>query len=71
MIEKINIPFTGLDTPTKRARILLYFDDSLICDGSIHSPGKYCITPLYLQGEMCDLKPGNYAVTLKCCVDGV
>ncbi len=69
-IVKLNIPFSGLKAESKRARILLCLDDTVICDGSIHSPNCWILTPLFLQGEMCDLKPGKHTVTLKCCVDG-
>ena len=34
---KLNIPYTGHDSPERRARIILYLDDEEIYDGSIYN----------------------------------
>ena len=67
---ELYIPFTGFDKANHRARILLYLDDKVICDGSRFSSVDWLLIPLSLKGELYDLKPGTHTVTLKCCVDG-
>jgi len=68
---RLNIPFTGNDGGLSiRSRILLYLDEELICDGSIHNGTSYELKPLQLIGELFDLKSGKHIIKLKCCVSG-
>ena len=69
-IIKLSIPFTGISGSDKRARILLCLDDEVIADGSMYSSNSMMFNPLFLQGEIPDLKPGTHSITLKCCVNG-
>lgn len=65
----LNIPFTGNNTASSRSRILLYFDDELLCDGTIFNSNSWELKPLHLEGIAVDVKPGNHKVKLICCVD--
>lgn len=69
-IIKLNIPFCSINPSGKRARILLYLDDEVIADDSKFSNTDWTVFPIFLYGEICDLKPGTHKITLKCCVDG-
>ena len=69
-IIKLNIPFISFNPKGYRARIFLCLDDEVIADGSIFSCADWFILPLFLQGEICDLKPGIHKIKLKCCVNG-
>ena len=67
---KLNIPLVGLDKATQYARILLYFDDEMICDGSMWSHVEWELKPLYLDGISTNIKAGNHKVKLMSCVTG-
>ena len=68
---RLSIPFTGNNGGLgTRSRILLFLDEELICDGSIHNGTSWELKPLQLYGEIFDLKPGEHTVKLKCCVNG-
>ena len=68
---RLSIPFTGNSGEIgARSRILLYLDEELICDGSIHNGTKWELRPLQLYGETFDLKHGEHTVKLMCCVSG-
>ena len=43
---KLNIPLVGIDKEKQYARILLYFDDEMICDGSMWSHIPWELKPL-------------------------
>ena len=66
---RLSIPFTGNNGGSGvRSRILLYLDEELICDGSMHNGIQWELKPLQLYGEVFELKPGEHIVRLKCCV---
>ena len=68
---RLSIPFTGNNGGLGvRSRILLYLDEELICDGSIHNGSSWELKPLQLYGETFDLKPGEHTIKLMCCVSG-
>ena len=68
---RLSIPFTGNNGGLgARSRILLYLDEELICDGSMHNGIQWELKPLQLYGEVFELKPGEHTVRLKCCVSG-
>ena len=69
-IIKLNIPFCSINTSGKRARILLSLDDEVIADDSKFSNIDWTMFPIFLYGEICDLKPGTHKIKLICCVDG-
>ena len=66
---KLDIPFTGNDTIGSRSRILLYLDDTLLCDGTMHNQDQWELKPLHLEGICVDVKPGIHKLKLMCCVD--
>ena len=45
-------------------------DDEVISDDSKYSNTNWTIFPIFLYGEVCDLKPGTHQIKLKCCVNG-
>ena len=67
---KLNIPLVGIDKEKQYARILLYFDDEMICDGSIWSHIPWELKPLFLEGIATNVKEGNHKIKLMCCVTG-
>ena len=54
----LDIPFTGNQCSRSRSRILLYFGDELLCDGTIFNQNEWELKPLNLEGIVVDVKPG-------------
>ena len=67
---KLNIPLVAINEKKKYARILLYFDDQMIYDGTIWSQVEWEMKPLNLEGIVTDIKKGEHKLKLKCCVSG-
>ena len=67
---KLNIPLVAIDSKQNYARILLYFDDQMICDGTMWSHVEWELKPLCLEGIVTNLKKGEHKLKLKCCVTG-
>ena len=70
---RLSIPLTGNSGNVgARSRILLYLDDEVICDGSIHNGVSWELRPINLIGEIFDLKAWEHKIKLLCCVnDGI
>ena len=68
-IIKLNIPFCSINPSGVRSRIFLCLDDEVIADDSKYSNTNWTYFPIFLYGEVCDLKQGTHKITLKCCVD--
>ena len=66
---QLNIPYSGLRGYDSVARILLYLDEDLICDGSIYSKEAYILRPLNLSGYKSNLIAGHHKLILKACTD--
>ena len=66
---QLNIPYSGLRGYDSVARILLYLDEDLICDGSIYSKEAYVLRPLNLSGYKSNLIAGHHKLILKACTD--
>ena len=66
---QLNIPYSGLRGYESVARILLYLDEDLICDGSIYSKEAYILRPLNLSGYKSNLIAGHHKLILKACTD--
>ena len=67
---KLNIPLVAIDEKKNYARILLYFDNQMIYDGSMWSHVEWEMKPLNLEGIVTDIKKGEHKLKLKCCVSG-
>ena len=67
---KLNIPLVAIDTKQNYARILLYFDDEMIYDGTMWSHVDWELKPLNLEGIAAGVKAGKHKLKLKCCVSG-
>jgi len=63
------IPFTGLDTAEKRARIVAYIDNEVICDLTIHTPKKWLLRPIYISGFSLNVNEGKHRFKIKACVE--
>ena len=61
---QLNIPFTSLFNCISCARILLYLDDDMICDGSFAIQNDWFLHPLNLFGHKTDLKKGHHKMKL-------
>ena len=66
---QLNIPYSGLRGYESVARILLYLDEDLICDGSIYSKEAYILRPLNLSGYKSNLIAGHHKLILKACTN--
>ena len=66
---QLNIPYSGVRGYETVARILLYLDEDLICDGSIYSKEAYILRPLNLSGYKSNLIAGHHKLILKACTD--
>ena len=66
---QLNIPYSGIRGYNSVARILLYLDEDLICDGSIYSKEAYILRPLNLSGYKTNLIAGHHKLMLKACTD--
>lgn len=68
---RLSISFTGNNGQLGEcSRIILYLDDGLICDGSLHNGTAFELKALQLFWEKFNLKPGQHTVKLLCCVNG-
>ncbi|KAG4104423.1 hypothetical protein H8356DRAFT_926908 [Neocallimastix lanati (nom. inval.)] len=66
---ELNIPFTGIDNANHRARIVVYIDDEVICDSTIHTPANWILYPLFISGFSLNVKEGMHMFKIKACVD--
>ena len=67
---RLNIPLTGIDKAKCYARILLYLDDKMLCDGSIWSHVKWELKPIFLEGTGVNIQKGIHKIKLMCSVSG-
>ena len=67
---RLNIPLTGIDLKKCYARILLYLDDKMLCDGSIWSHVDWELKPIFLEGSGVNIKKGIHKIKLMCSVTG-
>ena len=66
----LNIPFTGTTTKWGRARILLYLDEEVIGDSSIHGCNSgTCLRPLNIMGTKINLNHGKHKMKLMALTD--
>lgn len=66
----LNIPFTGTTNQWGRARILLYLDEEIIGDSSIHGcKCGDCLRPLNIMGTKINLNHGKHKMKLMALTD--
>ena len=61
---QMNIPFTSMMNSCSCARILLYLDEDMICDGSFAIDSGWFFHPLNLFGHKVNLKKGHHKMKL-------
>ena len=66
---QLEIPFTGPDTATGRARIILTLDDVPIADSTVYGPVSYILEPIHLNGYKMNVTAGTHFVKLMTSVD--
>ena len=66
---QLNIPFSSLMYGCCCARILLYLDDDMICDGSFAIQKDWFLHPLNLFGHKTNLKKGHHKMKLMAAVN--
>ena len=67
---KLNIPLVAIDAKKNYARILLYFDEQMIYDGTMWANVEWELKPLNLEGIATNIIKGEHKLKLKCCVTG-